>query len=585
MWSCGAAAAAVVAVVVLASPATATVARFVEQTDVQTTYASVFYVESDDSYVVKTENHPWDGDFEKDEAVRIKYTPGYLVAGWDQLHVKSNSAMDDATVAYAAGYGEAQLTAEMIYNYAYNNGYDTFTPNDKLADYLAKNQAFMAASIASNRSDANGYWYHVDLILRQLQGVCDGYNSSDFAKSFPLPCESMLAINLMGDMEDLSDALASSDEWYTEDRFFRATHCSALVKLVGGASSPSDIYISQDTWSSLNSMTRIMKRYDLNFLQAKGADDRIAGSSIVFSSYPGSLYSGDDFYLTSAGMAVIETTIGNSNPELYQYIVPDTVLEWIRNIMANRLASNSQTWYEVYRQFNSGTYNNMNMILDYKQFKPQEALQDELLTIVEQIPGTVTKTDVTGYLRNMTYWGSYNVAFDQNIRELSGANQAEQLYGPWFSYWNTSRALIFAREQKNVSSLEDLKRLMRLNQFKTDPLSVQTATCEYRGWTNCTPAYTAENVIATRGDLNDPNGIYSLSSFGLRNHVATDSKISTFSTYDSNNLNVWAISGPTNGPPPNQPVFNWSTSYYKDTRHRGMPEAFDFDWVNFNWPF
>ena len=55
-------------------------------------------------------------------------------------------------------------------------------------------------------------------------------------------------------------------------------------------------------------------------------------------------------------------TAGYSNPALNQYIVPTTVLEWTRNILANRLANNGSQWTEIYSQFNSGTYNNQNMV-------------------------------------------------------------------------------------------------------------------------------------------------------------------------------------------------------------------------------
>jgi len=51
------------------------------------------------------------------------------------------------------------------------------------------------------------------------------------------------------------------------------------------------------------------------------------------------LYSGDDFTLTSSGLVTIETTIGNSNKELWPLVKPQkAVLEGIRATVANRLA-------------------------------------------------------------------------------------------------------------------------------------------------------------------------------------------------------------------------------------------------------
>jgi hypothetical protein len=91
---------------------------------------------------------------------------------------------------------------------------------------------------------------------------------------------------------------------------------------------------------------------------------------------------------------------GYSNPALNQYIVPTTVLEWTRNILANRLANNGSQWTEIYSQFNSGTYNNQNMvrmvmmlllmldneqILDYKLFTPGQPLKNGTFWLCEQV--------------------------------------------------------------------------------------------------------------------------------------------------------------------------------------------------------
>lgn len=52
----------------------------------------------------------------------------------------------------------------------------------------------------------------------------------------------------------------------------------------------------------------------------------------------------------------LETTIGNKNPALWKYVQPKgCVLEWIRNIVANRLALDGDSWTDIFKRFNSGT--------------------------------------------------------------------------------------------------------------------------------------------------------------------------------------------------------------------------------------
>lgn len=52
----------------------------------------------------------------------------------------------------------------------------------------------------------------------------------------------------------------------------------------------------------------------------------------------------------------LETTIGNRNPKLWQFVYPKgSVLEWLRSMVANRLALNGPSWANVFKKFNSGT--------------------------------------------------------------------------------------------------------------------------------------------------------------------------------------------------------------------------------------
>ena len=99
----------------------------------------------------------------------------------------------------------------------------------------------------------------------------------------------------------------------------------------------SDIFIGQNTWSHLHLMHRIYKVYDINLKEEDG-ETLIPGHLQIFSSYPAMLSSMDDYYTISDHMVVIETTIGNTNPDLYKYQNGKAVMQWARTVVANRLA-------------------------------------------------------------------------------------------------------------------------------------------------------------------------------------------------------------------------------------------------------
>ena len=349
--------------------------------------------------------------------------------------------------------------------------------------------------------------------------------------------------------------------------------CSALIKIIDGNK---DLYVSHDTWNSYQSMLRVLKKYSLGLHHTDKLNHNyrlIPGQQIAFSGYPGVIYSGDDFNVISpSGLAVLETTIGNSNKDLWKYIKPKgQILEGIRSTVANRLANSGKHWTDIFSRYNSGTYNNQWMVVDYKKFKPGMQLKKKkgLLWILEQLPGHIHKEDKTDVLASQRYWPSYNTPYFKDIFHLSGGNDNVRKYGSWFSYDKTPRALIFKRDQRNVKDIKSMMNLMRYNDYQNDPLS----RC------NCTPPYSAENAISARCDLNPKNGSYPFSALGHRSHGGTDMKLTNYRMFKE--LEFIALSSPTYD---NLPPFQWSKADFSDdTPHYGHPDLWNFKPVQHKW--
>jgi hypothetical protein len=116
----------------------------------------------------------------------------------------------------------------------------------------------------------------------------------------------------------------------------------------------------------------------------------------------------------------METTNGVYNTSLYKYLTVESVLSWIRTIVANRMAGDAPTWVSVFSQYNSGTYNNQWMVTDFKLFAPQKTLPPNTFWIAEQIPGYIHSGDMTDHLNKFGYWPSYNIPYFEDIFEVSG---------------------------------------------------------------------------------------------------------------------------------------------------------------------
>ncbi|KAL4646500.1 putative phospholipase B-like 2, partial [Arapaima gigas] len=439
--------------------------------------------------------------------------------GWAYLEVTTSDQYNDSLQAYAAGAVEAAATSQLLYKHWMNTvvGYCGPLKYDsvycqRLKDYIVTNLLWMEEQMETGQDPE--YWHQVHLALLQLKGLEDSYNDQlNFPTGrFSLNPFGFLLFQMGGDLEDLEAALNKS----TVSRVLGSGSCSALIKLLPGNA---DLLVSHDTWNNYQSMLRIMKKYSFAYRTSPNGGDFIPGGTQAFSSYPGSIFSGDDFYILSSGLVTLETTIGNNNPDLWRFVTPKgTVMEWLRNIVANRLAESGSQWSQLFSKYNSGTYNNQWMIVDYKHFTPgKTVIDDQLFTVLEQIPGMIVFMDKSKELLQKGYWASYNIPYYDVVFNASGCQELVEKYGDWFSLDMNPRAQIFRRNQSLVTDTKSMIRLMRYNNFKEDPLSM----CK-----GCDPAYNGENAISARSDLNPANGTYPFGALKQRPHGGTDMKAS-----------------------------------------------------------
>ena len=305
-------------------------------------------------------------------------------------------------------------------------------------------------------------------------------------------------------------------------------------------------------WYDYAYMTRIFKEYNLNFNHPS-----VKAKNVMLSSYPAALSSNDDFYLTSQDLAVIETTNVIYNDTLYDLMKPESFMTWERVMIANRMSETSEEWGDHFKEFNSGTYNNMYMALDMKKIKLENnTIEDKTLYTIEQIPELVKINDVTDHLR-YGYWPSYNAPYDREIIERSMIKEAiekDPVLARDIDYDMCTRATIFRRDQGTINSLESFKRIMRYNNYTEDPLAFGDPT----------------NSLTARGDLKEKP-----SCFGT-----TDAKLGLVSGLKGNNKTVHII----NGPPYEdvEPFVFSKTTACDHIKHVGMKDEMKFDWVVVN---
>ena len=516
---------------------------------------NIYY--SEGNYTTKISNKR-----DEDAVASAIYNITYEKIGWDYLsissYIKKDNKYNDSIKAYAMGYLEGVLTKDRIYSHYINFAKYFLSPYESMPqaieafyNILTNNINYMKDK-AEKYMNEDPYWEHIYYIYQQLLGLYEGY-ASVAENEKKLEFKHFLALVAPSDAKDIANYIQSPnlekmtpeelDEYLTLN-----SHCSALVKL---ANDSSNIWFGHNTWNYYVLMIRIFKEY--RFVTNKGHEK---SNVSIFSSYPAALSSIDEFYYMDSNLLVTGTSINIRKSTLYKLFTPQSILIWVRQIVANRLASTGKEWTEIFKKENSGTNNEQVMILDMNKIDlKNKIIENETLMIIEQMPKYTDSVDVTEYLRN-GYWPSYNVPYIDKIYKDMGytVENNENV-----NYTQAPRALIFERDQINIDSNEDFKRFMRYNDYKNDNISKGLPS----------------KTIAARGYLKDTNPSC---------HGAIDVKfVSIKELLEKKNI-IHIISGPTND---QQPTFSWQNTTCEGANlgkvsHEGQNDVWNFPWMDYS---
>jgi hypothetical protein len=432
----------------------------------------------------------------------------------------------------------------------YNNTYEFFRENLNFMKYNSLKY-----------KDNDSYWNEVYNLYKQMIGLYEGYNLmvNDKEKIDLISFQNIISL---GDIDEIEywKNISNRPNYknMTLEQIKKYTllhnHCTSLIKILPDFS---DIFFGHNTWTGYNKLIRIFKEY--KFIPNPNHD--FPGKIILMSSYPGAINSQDDFYITSADLYITETTNNVFNETLFDFLNPNTLMCWIRTMVANRLSNSGKEWVNTFKKYNSGTYNNQFQILDMKKIdlNNQKVEDSDVLWIIEQLPNYTEEHDVTQILK-YGYWPSYNVPYSEYIFEYSGYKEYIEKFPELYNiydYNNCGRAKIIRRDNYKINDIESFKSFLRYNDYKNDNFSDGDAC----------------NSIACRADLYEEINI---ECFG-----ATDAKFTSLKNFKENGY-IYIISGPTYD---QQKIFDWnSTNCYKNESlkekwaYYGQINEYNFEW-------
>ena len=386
--------------------------------------------------------------------------------GWMTFNAEANRDLPPKEQMRAIGYAEGFLFIDHIANHHANlKEYFLKKYLGDAEDYPEELYQFYADNLGWTRKQAqknrDKYWRQVSYTMAHFDGLVLGYQQACNESSYLSDLDLFIYMS-SGDLLDVVEFAVPETRSISLDPDLDELndHCSGLVRITD-----KEAFLSQVAWFTYGAMTRVAKQYTF--------DLDVKATTVTFSSYPGFSYSFDDWYMLDSGLMYFETTSSVYETKLYELCDMKRLMTWIRAPVAGRLAADAEEFATIISKYNSGTYNNQWVVFDNSRFDSGES--ENLLWVSEQIPGKVASYDASERLLTTGYFPSYNSPSQLEMRLISGYPEVAATNRSK-DYDNCARAQIFKRDAPNVQNIDQMKALMRYNDYLHDPLAWEDST-------------------------------------------------------------------------------------------------------------
>ena len=437
---------------------------------------------------------------------KATYEQQRFKTGWDTFTSETFNTTNPIIQCYAVGILEGLLSYREIHSYRHNFEY-FFNSNEDITEL--KKLFKQADENIKHKIESFGYTSnfipkiediksisYLSCLHAQINGLYQGYSLIS-PSNMKLDLYDLYLLNSEGYFSGLQAYLKvnniqfkSTNDFFNNKtllEFYNTTHiediwkhlihrshCSGIVKYITNPLKGNDVILGHNTWTGYNELLRVLKKVHYAF-EGNSLLIGMKPINMKYSSYPGVLFSGDEFYALNSNVAVIQTSLSIINYFQYKNAinVNTYIPEFMRIMIINFLSKSGKEWVDNYLSLFKGNhlYETQWIVVDYNKLNSDK----ELMYIVEEVPKSVKYVDYTRELKDKGYYGSFNVPyFKDEHADIAGLKSFKDV--DFYNQKYNPRQFILDKLVNKVKDINTFKDLLMYNgyhvkqkEFNDDP--------------------------------------------------------------------------------------------------------------------